>query len=88
MKKRNKTMSVSIRVKAGKCQGGIHKIGDEISVNWTTTKGMCLGAWNALSPCVIALLCGGNFPWEKEKGYTTIHCPDPKGIIFELRRAE
>jgi uncharacterized repeat protein (TIGR04076 family) len=83
-----KTMSVSIRVKTGKCQGGIHKAGDEIAVDWTTPEGMCLGAWEALSSSVITLLCGGNFPWEKEKGYTTIHCPDPKGITFVLRRIE
>ena len=81
-------MSVRIKVKEGKCQGGFHKVGDEITVDWTTPEGICLGAWNALSPCVITLLCEGNFPWEKEKGYTTIHCPDPKGITFELRRVE
>ena len=81
-------MSVRIRVKAGKCQGGIHNVGDEITVDWTTPEGICLGAWDALSSCVIALLCEGNFPWEEEKGYTTIHCPDPKGITFELRRIE
>ena len=62
-----KAMPVHIRAKAGKCQGGFHKIGDEITVDWTTPEGICLGAWNALSPCVITLLCEGNFPWEKEK---------------------
>ena len=81
-------MQVQIKVLKGKCQGGIHKVGDVFTVEWTTPVGICLGAWNALSPCVIALLCGGNFPWEKEAGYTTIHCPDPKGITFELRRIE
>ena len=81
-------MSVRIRVKAGKCQGGIHKVGDEITVDWTTPERICFGVWDALSSCVIALLCGGNVPWEEEKGYTTIHCPDPKGISFELRRIE
>jgi uncharacterized repeat protein (TIGR04076 family) len=79
-------MSIRIRVKAGKCQGEIHKVGDEINVEWTTPEGMCLSAWNALSPFVLALLCRGDFPWEDEKGYTTIHCPDPKGITFELKR--
>jgi len=81
-------MQVRITVKAGKCQGGLHKIGQEFTVGWTTPEGICLGAWDAISPYVIALLCGGNIPWEEEAGVTTIHCPDPKGITFELRRIE
>ena len=81
-------MQIRITVKRGKCQGGIHKIGEVFTVGWTTPEGMCLGAWNAVSPPVITLLCGGNFPWEKQAGFTTIHCPDPKGITFELRRIE
>ena len=81
-------MRVRVTVRKGKCQGGIHKVGEAFNVGWTTPEGICLGAWNALSSCVIALLCGGNFPWEKETGFTTVHCPDPKGITFELRRIE
>ncbi len=83
-----RTMHVRVTVKKGKCQGGIHKLGGAFTVGWTTPEGICLGAWNALSPCVITMLCGGNFPWEQEAGFTTIHCPDPKGITFELRRIE
>ena len=52
----------------------------------TTPAGMCLGAWDAISPYVSTLLYGGNFPWEQEKGIATIHCPDPKGITLELKR--
>ena len=81
-------MSVSIRVKAGKCQGGFHKVGDEITVDWTTPDNLEQRVPLLRVAYVITLLCEGNFPWEKEKGYTTIHCPDPKGITFELRRVE
>ena len=81
-------MQVQIKVIKGKCQGGVHKLGDTFNVEWATPEGVCLGAWNALSPCVIALLRGGDFPWEKAAGHTTIHCPDPKGITFELKRME
>jgi uncharacterized repeat protein (TIGR04076 family) len=49
---------------------------------------MCLGAWNAIAPYVTALLCGGNFPWEEDKGVTTIHCPDPKGITLKVERVD
>lgn len=52
-------MSVHIRVKAGKCQGGLHKIGDEMTVDWTTPEGICLGAWNALSPSITTLALSG-----------------------------
>ena len=79
-------MPISITIKGGKCQGGINKLGQEFIVEGTTPEGMCLGAWNAISPYMVALLYGANFPWEKEEGYTLIHCPDPKGITLELRR--
>lgn len=79
-------MQVLVTVTGGTCQGGTHKVGQSLTIGWTTPEGMCLGAWNAIAPCVLTLLCGGNFPWEKEAGVATIHCPDPKGITFELRR--
>jgi uncharacterized repeat protein (TIGR04076 family) len=81
-------MAVRITVTEGKCMGGYHDVGAEFVVDRGTPEGMCLGAWNAISPYVTTLLCGGNFPWEKEKGVATIHCPDPKGITMELRRIE
>ncbi len=79
-------MAVLITIKRGKCQGKFHKIGDTFTVESTTPAGMCLGAWDAISPYVSTLLYGGNFPWEQEKGIATIHCPDPKGITLELKR--
>jgi uncharacterized repeat protein (TIGR04076 family) len=81
-------MPVRISVKGGKCQGGIHQIGQTFTVGETTPAGMCTGAWDAIFPYFLTLLCGGNFSWEKEKGVATIHCPDPKGITLELRRIE
>ncbi|HIE50503.1 MAG TPA: TIGR04076 family protein [Armatimonadetes bacterium] len=81
-------MAVTITVKGGVCQGGIHQVGQVITVERTTPSGMCLGAWNAVAPYVTALLFGADFPWEREKGLATIHCPDPQGITLELRRRE
>lgn len=52
----------------------------------TTPGGMRLAAWHALSPYVMALRFGVNFPCEPEEGIAHIHCPDPKGITFELKR--
>ena len=79
-------MPVKITIKGGKCQGGINDPGQEFIVENTTPEGMCLGAWDAISSYVMALLYGANFPWENEEGYAVIHCPDPKGITLELKR--
>jgi uncharacterized repeat protein (TIGR04076 family) len=81
-------MPVRITVKSGKCQGDIHEIGQVFTVDETTPEGICIGAWDAISPYVMSLWYGGNFPWAEEKGTATIHCPDPKGMTFELRRIE
>ena len=82
------TMPVHITIKKGKCQGNINDIGQVFIVENTTPQGMCLGAWNAVSPYVTALRFGADFPWEEEKGYALIHCPDPKGITLEIRRVD
>ncbi|MFC1745434.1 TIGR04076 family protein [Candidatus Riflebacteria bacterium] len=83
-----KAIKVRVKVIKGKCQGDIHKVGDQFDIGWVTPQGVCLSAWDTLSPYVTALLCGGNLPWEKEMGYAEIHCPDCKGITFELKRLE
>ena len=80
--------TVRIIVKDGECRGERHKVGQEILVEKTTPGGMCLGAWNAIAPYLTALRYGADFPWEKENGVITIKCPDPKGIVLELRRVE
>jgi uncharacterized repeat protein (TIGR04076 family) len=81
-------MPIRITVKRGKCQGDVHEIGQVFTVDETTPEGICIGAWDAISPYVMSLWYGGNFPWAEEEGTATIHCPDPKGITLELRRIE
>jgi uncharacterized repeat protein (TIGR04076 family) len=81
-------MPIRITIKGGKCQGNINEIGRVFIVENTTPQGMCLGAWNAVSPYVTALRFGADFPWEEEKGYALIHCPDPKGITLEIKRVD
>jgi uncharacterized repeat protein (TIGR04076 family) len=80
-------MAIHITVKGGICQGGTHAVGQVFVVDRTTPEAMCLGAWGAIAPYVTALRFGASFPWEEEEGLATIHCPDPKGITLELRRA-
>jgi len=81
-------MPVKVSVTKGKCQGNYHKKGDSFIIDETTPDGMCISAWDVISPYVMTLLYGGNLPWEKEKGAAIIHCPDPKGITFELKRID
>ena len=79
-------MPIQITVIKGECQGDIHKVGQVFTVEDTTPGGVCLGAWNAIAPYLVTLMCGGNFSWEEEDGVATIHCPDPKGITLKLKR--
>ena len=79
---------IRITVKGGKCQGNLHHVGQVFTVEETTPEGICLGAWQAIAPCLVTLSYGGNFPWEEDDGMATVHCPDPKGITLELRRIE
>ena len=81
-------MPVEITIKSGRCQGGHHKAGDRFVVEWETPGGLCIGAWDAIAPYVMTLLCSGNFSWENEPGRAQIHCPDPDGITLELRRID
>jgi len=79
-------MRVEVTVKKGKCSGQIHEKGQRYIVDWKTPDGMCIGAWDAISPYLLTMLCGGRFPWEKKENGTEIHCPDPGGITLELKR--
>jgi len=81
-------VSIIITVKDGICQGGVHEVGQVITVERTTPGGVCIGAWNAIAPYLTSLRHGASFPWEKEEGVATIHCPDPEGITLELRRSD
>ena len=81
-------ITVRVSVIDGQCSAGRHKPGDVFMVEQTTPGGLCIGAWNAIAPYVMSLRFGANFPWEREGGTAHIHCPDPKGITFELKRVE
>jgi len=81
-------MPVIIRVKRGTCQEKRMMEGQEFVVDVKTPEGICLDAWNSITPYLNALRYDGNFPWEKKKGVVTLHCPDPNGILFEMKRIE
>ena len=68
------------------------QIGDTFEIDYDDTltpEGVCIGAFAAILPYVTVLSCDGEFPWEKEtKTKTTIHCPDPEGIVLEIEKSE
>jgi uncharacterized repeat protein (TIGR04076 family) len=49
---------------------------------------MCLGAWGAVYPYVMALDLGGSFSWEEVPSRIKIHYPDPGGITLLVERIE
>jgi uncharacterized repeat protein (TIGR04076 family) len=81
-------LTVKVTVVEGKCQGDQHKVGDFWTIESVTPQGMCLGAWGAVYPYVMALDLGGNFSWEEVPSRIKIHCPDPVGITLLVERIE
>ena len=70
----------------GKCPAG-HKVGDQWTIHRHTPAGMCMGAFNSLTPFITTLRFGGVFPWEKNPNEATFCCPDPKVVnTFKLER--
>ena len=77
-----------VTVVGGVCQGGHHRVGDNWEIESLTPGGMCLGAWGAVFPYVMALDMGGEFSWEEVPTKLRISCPDPEGITLEVERVE
>jgi uncharacterized repeat protein (TIGR04076 family) len=77
---------IVVTVVEGKCQGGNHRIGDKWEFEWLTPQGICLGAWGAIFPYVMALNYGGGISWTDGPLKEKIHCPDPKGVVLEVEK--
>ena len=70
----------------GTC-GAEHKVGDQWVIGSKTTEGICLSAFNSLSPSLRVLRFGGSFPWSSDPDVATAACPDAQNpVVFELRR--
>ena len=64
-----------------------HKVGDEWIVGDETLEGICLYAFDAISPQLQVLKFGGSFPWSDNPDTGKVACPDPDNpVVFELRR--
>ena len=84
----SQSYKVSIRVVSQKGTCALeHKVGDHWVVDLKTPEGICLAAFNSLSPSLQVLMFGGSFPWESDPDVTTVACPDAANpVVFELRR--
>lgn len=70
------------------CPNG-HRVGDTWLVRGQTPAGMCLSAFHALSPFLMTLRYGGEFPWEPRPGEVTVCCPDAEVVnVFRLERVD
>jgi uncharacterized repeat protein (TIGR04076 family) len=71
----------------GKCHAG-HKVGDYwLCKRDKTPGGMCVGAFNAITPQLRTLIHGGSHYWDKDEDVSYISCPDRNvQVIYELKR--
>jgi len=67
-----------------------HRVGDEFIVKDAKTPGgICLSAFSAILPKLMALMMGGDVLWSEDKDRDIIACPDPKNaVVWEVRRTK
>jgi len=64
-----------------------HKVGQEWTVNGKTPEGICLAAFAALLPFVVAMRLGGPLYYKNDQDVTTVACPDAANpVVFEIRK--
>ena len=80
-------VSIKIISQKGNCEHG-YKVGDEwVIKDDLTPGGLCLAAFNSISPEARVLSYGGSSPWSPDPDVTEVICPSRRNsIVFELRR--
>lgn len=74
------------RVTNGECPSE-NKPGDSWIIENKTPAGMCLAAFESLSPVIRVLAAGGEFVWQKDPDVVEIGCPDSERVVvYEVRR--
>ncbi len=80
-----RAVRITLQSQLGRCPNG-HAVGDTWLVDGKTPAGMCLSAFHSISPFLMTLRFGGDFPWE-DAGEISVCCPDPKVVnVFRLER--
>lgn len=84
---RRHDVRITLVSQLARCPNG-HRPGDAWLVERKTPGGMCLSAFHSLSPFLMALRFGADFPWA-DRGEVTVSCPDPEVVnVFRLERLE
>ena len=80
-------VSITVISQKGTCAQG-HNVGNCWVINGRHTPGgLCLSAFNSLTPTLRTLTFGGTFPWRDDPDMNTVACPDAvNATVFELRR--
>ena len=79
-------IKVTVESVEGKCPLG-NVPGKEFIIERTTPAGMCMSAYQAISPAIQVLRFGGSFPWEKDPDVARFACPDPVNrTIYKIER--
>lgn len=79
-------VQVTIKSIEGECPQGL-QVGQSWLIDGKTPAGMCMAAYNSISPTLRLFRFGGEYPWDKDKDITYLSCPDPDNkIIYEIRR--
>lgn len=79
-------VSITVTSRKGTCAQE-HKVGDCWVVDRHTPGGICLSAFNSLTPTLRTLTYGGSFPWRDDPDTATVACTDASSpVVFELRR--
>jgi len=67
----------------GTCPAG-HKVGDAFEFGRFCPGDLCITAFHAIYPLVVAYWCGARVPWEPS-GKAKVSCPDSANIVvFEV----
>jgi uncharacterized repeat protein (TIGR04076 family) len=82
-------VSIKIISQTGQCEAG-HKVGDAwlvTAADQKTPPGLCMFAWDSISPQLKVLMFGGSFPWEPDAYTARLACVDADNpVVFELKR--
>jgi uncharacterized repeat protein (TIGR04076 family) len=79
--------TMTVKEIKGTCDNG-HQVGDTFEITDAKTPGgICLSAFSAILPKLMALMLGGDIPWSGDKDADIVACPDPENAVrWEVRR--
>ena len=80
---------ITVKEIRGTCDNG-HQVNDTFEIEEAKTPGgICLSAFSAILPKLMALMLGGDILWSGDKDADIVACPDPENAVrWEVRRIQ